>query len=102
MTDIPTENDIPRGEPNNFQIEHEGPIFQIPSIEFNLSLDRDIIAPINLSPAGDPGHQNMGSGFGPERDLIILVKQSRPGAHDRHLPFDDIDELRQLIETTLP
>lgn len=74
---------------------------QIPGIQFHLAGDGYVIAAINLRPTGDAWRQRMRARLGAQGDLIVLIKQRRPRPDDRHLAPDDVDQLRQLIQTAL-
>ena len=73
--------------------------FHIITVEFCLDGNLQFISAIDLRPSGESGKHIIGTVFIPFRDQIILVPERRSRSHDAHVPFEDIEDLRELIQT---
>ena len=72
-------------------------MLNIPNIQLKLLCPRDVITPIDLSPAAHPGCHIMATplGFIIQRQILW---QQRPRAYKSHITFQDIDKLWELID----
>jgi len=72
------------------------------TVIIRLDPDRQFVAAIDLCPSGQSGPDVRRAVFTTECDQIILIPQSRPGTDEAHVACQDIDQLRQLVQTAFP
>jgi hypothetical protein len=72
-------------------------VLDVPEVQLDALRPRQGGTAVDLGPAGDPGADRQPSqlALGVLRDL---VRQRRARPDDRHLPAQDVDEVRQLVE----
>ena len=66
-------------------------------------LDRylQLVAAIDLRPAGQPRKYVVGSVLVALRNQVILIPEGRPRPDNAHISQQDIDNLRQLVQRGL-
>ena len=101
MVDVVSANNFDERQPNDFHVKPKGTLFQVLSIKFNLDRNRQIVAPIDLSPAGESGHQRIDARLRAQSNQVVLIKERRPWTYKAHIPFENAVELRQFIKTRL-
>ena len=85
----------------DFRVQPERPVVEIPEVKLEALWPRDRIAPVYLRPACDPGKD----GEPPALARLVgggLLDEIGARADQAHLPRDDVDELRQLVEPRAP
>lgn len=97
MVDKPLE----QGEKQNFDIQQDGPVFDVIHVVFNALFDGGVPPQtVHLGPAGDAradlvldhvqGYLLL--------ELVHKVGQLRPGAHQAHVPLEHVEKLGQLVD----
>ena len=76
-------------------------MLHIVAVEFRLFVDLQLVAAVDLRPAGQAGADVIGAVFVPLGQQVILVPQRRARADDRHVPHKDVPELGQLVKAGL-
>ena len=69
----------------------------VPDVELQAFAPVHRIAPVDLSPAGDAGPDLVATGLTGIVPLEVLHEQ-RPRPDQAHIPPEDIQELRQLVD----
>src|SRR5215211_3758108 len=86
-----------RSADENSQVKTETPVFAIPEIELDPLVPVDRVSAVHLCPSGKPWLYLQATPLA----LCIslnLVGQGGTGPDEAHLPAQDVDELRQLVE----
>src|SRR5687767_3934374 len=103
MSDCRTalEETADEGEPHDFDVERDGPVFDVVEVELDTLFERGVAAPaVYLRPAGDAGLDLVAQHV--LRDAVLeLLDEERPlgtRPDDRHVALEDVPELRQLVE----
>ena len=68
------------------------------AVQAGLHVDGQLVPPVDLGPAGQPGAQVVGAVPVPLGDQVELVPQRRARAHHRHLALEDVEQLGQLVQ----
>ena len=92
----------PERTEETLEVHQERDMFCIVAVQFCLAADFQFIPAVDLGPAGQPRQDIVGPVLIPFRNQIFLVVQGRPRADDTHVTFEDIDQLRQFIQTGFP
>ena len=78
-------------------VEGEGSVVHVPDVVGELAVPVEKVAPVDLRPAGDAGaHFVSACLLGGVAGKISHGK--RAGADERHLPGEDVEELREFIQ----
>src|SRR5205823_7977615 len=86
-----------QGPQEDPEVEPQRPVLDVPGVLLEPLGPRDLVPPLNLRPAGDPGPHRQPPPvlLGVVRDLLDEVGTRTDQAHPAQ---DDMDELRQLVE----
>lgn len=76
-------------------------MFCIPDVERELLIPGQIISPVHLSPSRDTGSERVPQPF-TIRIVGQILGQERTRANEAHIPAQDVDQLRKLIEAGSP
>ena len=97
------------GEEDDSDVEPERPVLDIPDVLLYALLHfpqlfRLAAAAAHLSPSGDAGEAEMSYHvFVDDFSILLGVCQHvRSGSYDAHVAFEDIEELRELIDVGMP
>ena len=82
-----------KGEHDQPHVLAQRPVGHVQVVELRHLVERDVARSQHLPQAGHARLQ-VEALARPRFDVLILVEDERPGAHDRHLAADDIDQLR--------
>ena len=82
-------------------VQPETHMSNIVAVQLCLDRDREFVPAVDLCPAGQAWHAVVGPILIPLGHQIVLVPESGARAHNAHFPFQDIEQLRQLIQTGL-
>ena len=88
------EQDGPDGARDDAQIEPEAGVLDVPEIERQLLRGLELVAAVDLRPAGDARARGRAAG----EVLRQVARQERSGADQRHVADQDVDQLRQLVQ----
>src|SRR5712692_6779812 len=86
------------GPKHDLEVQADGPIADVVQIEANHVFERDLAPSADLPEAGHPGHRLKSA----ELPLLVLVDlgwERRSWADQTHVTAQDVEQLRQLIET---
>src|SRR5687768_13012203 len=89
------------GEPHDLQIQGHRPVFDVVQVVLDTLFERGIAAPaVHLRPSRDAGLHFVAEHVlrDPVPELLHEEGAFRPRADDRHLTFEDVPELWQLVE----
>lgn len=88
------------GAPEKHEIQPDAPVMHIPAVHLDALGIVDIAASAGLPHAGNPGENGVVllDIFPIPRDFLL---DDRTGTDEAHLTFENIQELRQLIEAGL-
>ena len=93
--------DLPDRHGDNPDVQPQRLVVHIPHIQPEFLLPTDGVAAVDLGPAGDPRPHLMAPrllrGVAPQ-----VLHQKRPRPHQAHISFEDVEQLRQLIEAGGP
>ena len=89
--------DFPRRHQNNFAIQPERAMIDIPQIEEKSLLPVGVIPSVHLSPSGQAGRNEMPTVL-LRAILCEVVHAERSRAHEAHLAFQDVEESRKFIQ----
>jgi hypothetical protein len=84
---------------HDLEIEHHRPTLQVFSIEFYFFCNGKLVAPIDLSPAGDSRPESVDPGLTAQVNKIVLIEQGRTRADETHVADQDTPELWNFVET---
>ena len=76
-------------------------MLHIPAVQLCLFGDLQLIAAVDLGPAGQAGAHIVGPVFVALRQQIVLVPQRGTRTDDRHIPHKDAPQLGQLVQAGL-
>src|SRR5207245_3766549 len=79
------------------EVGPRGAMLDVPDVELDPLVPRELRAAVDLRPARDAGLHLQPARL-PRRVALDLVAQRRPRADQRHLAAQDVPELRQLVE----
>src|SRR5215470_9210543 len=102
---VPVEEDADDGEPDDLEIEPEGPALDVLDVVLDALLERGVAAQaVDLGPTGDPrlhlvAEHVAGHGLAEPLDEDRPLR-TRP--HHAHLAAQHVDELGQLVEAEAP
>ena len=85
------------GEHDQPHVLAQRPVRHVQVVELRHLVERDVARSQHLPQTGHARLQVEASSR-PGFDVLILVEDEWPGADDRHLAADDIDQLRQLVD----
>ncbi len=85
-------------EAQDTRIAPERLVLQIPRIQRHFLRYGQLIAAIDLRPAGQAGAQGVDVGLGAQCDQVVLVVQRRARADPAHFAAQNVPELRQFIQ----
>src|SRR5688572_9120614 len=88
-------------EPHDLQIESHRPVLDVVQVVLDTLFERGVAAPaVHLRPAGDTRLHLVAQHVLRDAVLELLHEEGafRPRADDRHLTFEDVPELWQLVE----
>src|SRR5690606_7547085 len=89
------------GAQQDLHIEPRRPVLRIVQVEVNHLVERQVASPVHLPQPGQAGpHQEPL--LLPLLILLDLARQGRAWPDEAHIAPQDIDQLRQLVETELP
>lgn len=91
--------DLEKSQEENLEVKEKRPMPEIIFIEFHFNGYREFIPAINLRPTRQPGNKNMDPLLSSQLNKVILIEQSRTRPDKTHIAFQDIDKLRQFIQT---
>jgi hypothetical protein len=87
----------PQGAGEDPQVEPEAAVVDVPDVECQLLVPRHVVPPVDLRPAGQPGLHLV-----PARLLgrvpVEVLDEQRTGTDERHLPDEDVPQLREFVE----
>lgn len=88
------------GAPKEHEIQPHAPVMHVPTVHLDSFGIVDITSSAGLPHAGDAGEDGvvLFDIFPVPRDFLL---DDGPGPDEAHLTFEDIQELRQLIEASL-
>lgn len=88
------------GAPEEHEIQPDAPVMDVPAVHLYALRIVDITSSAGLPHAGDAGEDGvvLFDIFPVPRDFLL---DDGTGPDEAHLTFEDIQELRQLIETSL-
>ena len=93
--------DLPDRHGDNPNVQPQRLVVHVPHIQPEFLLPTDGVAAVDLGPAGDPWPHLMAPrllrGVAPQ-----VLHQKRPRPHQAHISFEDVEQLRQLIEAGGP
>src|SRR5512137_2890352 len=92
---------LPQGEPENFEVKEQRPVFNIIDVVLDSFFDGGISPPpVNLCPPGDSGLHLVAEHVAGDlfSELLDEERPFRPGADNAHIPLKYVDKLRQFIE----
>ena len=81
----------------DLDIEPDAPVVYLPDVELELLFPTEAVAAADLRPAGDAGLDFVPPGL-LGGVAVEVFHEERPRADEAHLPAQDVDELRQLVE----
>ena len=90
-----------RGLGKNFEIEPHRPRACVFQIQADHIVKSSAAAAFHLPQAGYARLDFKNAAAVPHFISLVLVSDRRPGANKRHIPAENIPELRQLIQTGL-
>ncbi len=93
MLDSLSQYHSPNSQPNDFEIEPERVVPQIPRIQLDFFHYRNLVSPIDLRPPCYSGFELMAPGPCSQLNLIILVEEGWAGPYQRHFPKNHVDQL---------
>src|SRR3990170_1185850 len=89
---------LPDRHRENLQIQQERPVFHVPNVQPELLLPGDCVPPIDLRPSGQTGFDLVAARlFGCISLKILHQERARPD--QAHLPLENVEKLRDLVET---
>ena len=97
MIDIAALKQAREGEQQNFHIEQQTVVFNIPGIVLKPGLPGDRVTPIDLSPAGNTRPDVVPQGL-TGRIQRQVFHQQRPRPDQTHIALQHVEQLRQLVE----
>jgi hypothetical protein len=99
---VPISEPSKHGHPNDFEVQDQGPILNIVEVVLDSLIDGGISPPsMHLCPPGDTRWDLVSEHVSrnPSPELLDEYRTLRSRSHDRHIPFQNIQKLRQLVET---
>src|SRR5579864_2468520 len=91
----------PQGKRHDLQVERKRLRFHVFGVVTNFVWKFQIIASIDLRPAGDPGNHSMHTVEGAKCDQIVLIKESRTRPHQGQMASPNADQLWQFVKAGL-
>src|SRR5262245_2178686 len=85
------------GFKNDLQVEPRRPVFDVVNIELDHLLERQAVAPADLRQAGQARFYVKPFAV-PGLIAFDLIRNGRARADQRHLAFEDVEDLGQLVE----
>lgn len=86
-----------RGKKDDFYIEEEGDMVDVPQVVGEFFFPRDGITAVDLCPTGEAGAKVVaGHLFGAVEGQVF--HQQRPWADKAHLSFENVEQFGQLVE----
>ena len=89
--------DFPRRHQNNFTIQPERAMIDVPQIKEKSSFPVGVIPSVDLSPSGQAWRNEMPTVL-LRAILWEVVHAKRSRAHEAHLAFQDVEESRKFIQ----
>src|ERR687887_168829 len=86
-----------RGAEEDLQVDPGRAVLDVPDVELDAFVPRQLRAAVYLGPAGEAGLDVEPAAL-PGRVLLHLVAKRGPRADEAHVAADDVPELRQLVE----
>ena len=83
---------------HDLEIKLTGPALQVFVVKLHFDWNRELIASVNLGPAGKPGYKHMNTALRTQGDQIFLIEQGRTRSNEAQVSYKDAEQLRQLIE----
>ena len=101
VTDAFPFEDLYQRHEEDFDIEPQGPIVNIPHIQGEFLLPGDGVAAVYLRPAGDPWFRVVSPHLfrGVSADVL---HQKGPGPHKAEVAFEHVPELGELVDAGAP
>ena len=81
-----------------FAVETERHFFDVFAVQFRFYGDFEFVAPVDLRPARKPGLHVICAVFIAFRNQIVLIPERGTRSDNRHLPREDIKNLRQFVK----
>lgn len=92
--------DLEQGHTEDFEIEPEAGVIDVPQIEFKFFFPANGIPAVDLGPPGNAGPDVVATHlFGCVE--VKVFHQQRPWPDETHIAFESVSEGRQLIKTRL-
>src|SRR5437667_208330 len=91
--------------PHDLQIERDRPVFDVVEIELDAFFERGVAAPaVHLRPAGNAGFHLVAEHVLREAMLELIDKERPlgPRPNNGHVAFEDVPDLRKLIQIRAP
>src|SRR5258708_21588426 len=93
----PTADDDPDRPQQDLQIQPERNVAHVFAVVLHPLFEADLGTAADLPKAGQPGLDAQADGVA-RPVLLDLARQRRPWSNQAHLPLEDVDQLRQLVE----
>src|SRR4051812_48900204 len=77
------------------EVQEDRPPLQVEEVEPDEVVEVEVGAPGDLPQAGEPGEHEVAL-LVPVVEPVVVALRERPGADERHLPPQHVEELRQL------
>src|SRR5918996_508969 len=97
LVEPPSRRQKPHRPGQDRQVEAQRAMVHVPDVELDSLLPAQRCAAVHLRPAGDPGLHLEPTAL-PGRVLLDLLLDRGTRADDRHLPPQDVDQIRNLVE----
>lgn len=102
LDDAGTKHHAEDGEKEALNVKEKAELFDILAVKARLVHDLELIASVDLRPAGEPGLDVVSAVFIALFDQVILVPKGRARTDDAHLADENIPDLRQLVQAGHP
>ena len=97
MLDSGAFEDDGEGFEEDFEVEPQGCVFDVPRIEFEFFVPGEAVSAVDLRPSGDAGHDPLAA------FLIVIIAievlhEEGAGADEAHVAFENVEERREFVE----
>lgn len=97
LVDVLAAQDVADGHPDDFAVEQEGDVVDVPDVELEFARPADGVAAVDLCPAGDSGGDEVAAALGFVVQGEVLDEQGAR-ADEAHVSLEDVDELGEFVD----
>lgn len=90
--------DVAEGPEETAQVHAETEALGVFAVEAGFLGDSEVVAAVDLGPAGEADRDVVGAVFFALLDEVVLVPERGPGADDAHVAGKDVEDLRKFVD----